>query len=177
MNYLKIILVGSCLALCRPGATAAAKDWRGITPLRSTRADVERLLGVGPREALVKYDIRGGRVYVAYEMFGCDYTTPEGWPEPPRGWDVPKDTVVYVSVELEEPVPLDSIGTDLSDFKREEGDSHRIKYNNYKDGFTIEAVKRTGEGVERVVSYVYGPTAEDERFRCPARKPSKKTSP
>jgi hypothetical protein len=81
--------------------------------------------------------------------------------------------MVYLHVELIEPVPLDSLRIDLSDFKKEEGDSQRIKYNNYKDGFTIEAVAPIDGGGERVVAYGYGPTAEDERLRCPAQKLSK----
>jgi hypothetical protein len=32
MNYLKVILIASCLTLNCPGATVAAKGWRGITP-------------------------------------------------------------------------------------------------------------------------------------------------
>lgn len=171
MKYLKIILIGAFLTLCCPGATVIAKEWRGIIPLHSTRADVERLLGVAPKQALVKYDIREGRVFIVYEMFECDHATPEGWPEPPPGWAVPKDTVIYVRVELEEPIPLDSLGADLSDFKKDEGDSQRIKYNNDKDGLTIEAVTLRNGGSESVVAYVYGPTGADERLRCPARKP------
>jgi hypothetical protein len=177
MNYLKVILIAACLTLARPGATVAAKEWRGIVPLRSTRDDVERLLGVASKSALVKYDVRGGMVYVAYEMFACDHTPPEGWPVPPPGWAVPKDTVIYVRVVLEEPVPLDSPGTDLSDFKKEEGGSHRFNYNNGKDGFTIETVSPPGGGGERIVAYDYGPTADDERLRCPARKPPEKKTP
>jgi hypothetical protein len=78
MSCLKIILVGLCLTICIAGATSAVKGWRGITPLHSTRANVERLLGVAPKEALVKYDLRDMRVWITYEMFGCDHATPEG---------------------------------------------------------------------------------------------------
>ena len=46
-----IILV----ALCAVG-TANGKGWRGIIPLHSTRADVERLLGQ-PTEETSKYSV------------------------------------------------------------------------------------------------------------------------
>jgi hypothetical protein len=43
MNLLRVFLL---VVLALVSATAIhAKDWRGITPLHSTRADVDRLLG------------------------------------------------------------------------------------------------------------------------------------
>lgn len=94
--------------------------------------------------------MRGGRVFVTYEMFPCDHTPPEGWPVPPPGWVVPKNTVIRVRV---------------------------FNYTNDKEGFMIATVPSLSGGGESVVAYDYGPTAEDERLRCPAIKTPEKTFP
>ncbi|HLM24214.1 MAG TPA: hypothetical protein VK274_04115 [Pyrinomonadaceae bacterium] len=43
-KFLPIILL-----ILVPTSTALAKDWRGILPMHSTRADVEALLGPQPQ--------------------------------------------------------------------------------------------------------------------------------
>jgi len=49
---------------------ASAKDWRGIVPLRSTRSDVERLLGK-PNE-LGRYQFPSEKARITYSTGGCD---------------------------------------------------------------------------------------------------------
>jgi hypothetical protein len=76
---------------------SSAKEWLGITPLKSTRADVERLLGV-PVGGIYHY--RNEIVSVEYAQFPCGYKNPPGWPEAPPGWNVPQGTVVAIRVSL-----------------------------------------------------------------------------
>src|SRR4026207_2045790 len=47
MKIVTTTLFALIVLLCS-SSTADAKEWRGIVPLRSTRADVERLLGRPP---------------------------------------------------------------------------------------------------------------------------------
>jgi hypothetical protein len=45
----RYITVLSCaLLLAASSSSATAKDWRGLNPFHSTRADVEKLLGLPP---------------------------------------------------------------------------------------------------------------------------------
>src|SRR5438876_4210923 len=75
-----------------------AKSWRGIVPLKSTRADVERLLG--KENSLGRYQFAEERAYVLYRENPCmgAYRRLE---EDNCECMVLKDTVVSISVTLE----------------------------------------------------------------------------
>ena len=48
-----------------------AQGWRGIVPLHSTRADVERLVGSPMTPNGITYDLKNERVNVVYSDGGC----------------------------------------------------------------------------------------------------------
>lgn len=172
MKSLKGISLAALLSLCLC-EPCPAKEWRGITPLRSTRSDVERLLGDAADEGLVKYDLPDVKVVVGYEMFKCDHAPPEGWPIPPPGWNVPPGTVTYVHIAPKWRRPaLGDTGIDLQGFKRQEGDSQHINYINEEEGFTVQTYLPAGGNIETVTAYIYEPTAKDEHMRCPHLKVS-----
>ena len=179
MNILRAILGTVFLTLCTSSA-GLAKEWRGIIPLHSTRADVERLLGRASQEAVVDYDLPGEKVSIHYQDFACDHTPPKGWPAPPPGWNVPKDTVVGVRVALKKPVPLASLEVNLDSFKKEQGDSdvpQFISYNNEEDGFSIEVFSSLDGKKQDVMAFIYLPPAKDEHLRCPhSETPSSRPS-
>lgn len=82
-------------------SSSFAKAWRGITPLKSTRADIERLFGK-PNE-LGRYEIQNERAYIFYSEGQCtgDYRN--------LGQEkceclVAKDTVLRIAVTLENAV-------------------------------------------------------------------------
>ena len=50
-------------------SASEAKSWRGITPLKSTRADVERLLG--QPNGLGRYQFENERAYILYADDEC----------------------------------------------------------------------------------------------------------
>ena len=61
----------ACAALLFAGAPAAgAASWKGIEPLKSRRADVERVLGRAARETTadgaLHFDVAGGRVTIFF---------------------------------------------------------------------------------------------------------------
>lgn len=169
-------LIGCALLATSASATSPTKEWRGIKPLRSTRADVERLLGAAPKGALVVYDLPDEKVSVAYEMRKCEDVAPAGWPDLSPGWNVPENTVVSVNIALKGYVTLASLNIDLSRFKKEGKESdvpQVLRYRDEKEGFGIEVFAPQGGAEERVRAFFFVPTKEDdERLRCPARKPS-----
>lgn len=69
---------------------AAAKPWRGIVPLHSTRAEVERLLGPPTLEEY-GYRFEDEMATITYSSRACE----EGLP---GGWNVPLNTVVEIRV-------------------------------------------------------------------------------
>src|SRR5262245_55163535 len=82
--------------------------YRGIVPLQSTRADVERVLGRPANPDDATYQLPREIVAIQFSKYGC--TPPprvEGWPTPPlEGWNVPPGTVLAIRVTLRKQVPL-----------------------------------------------------------------------
>lgn len=100
VRFLTAALILGCLVLFFPQA-AAGKAWRGILPLHSTRADVERILGP-PNLEDAGYEIDGARVQITYTTQGCQ----DGLPS---GWRVPADTVVSISVSAGDELLLNDV--------------------------------------------------------------------
>ena len=93
MNSKQLIL-GVCVVLVSL-SSASAKSWRGIEPIHSTRADVERLLGapnVKKLEFSWVYDFPEERASI---HFSSGAPCEEGLAD---GWKVPKDTVIYIEI-------------------------------------------------------------------------------
>ena len=69
MKYtiLKVIPIFALCLYC--AKLVQAKEWRGIVPLKSTRADVERLLG--KPNGLGRYEFDNERAYIDYAK-GCE---------------------------------------------------------------------------------------------------------
>jgi hypothetical protein len=65
------------------------RGWRGIVPLRSTRADVVRLFGP-PNIGDHLYDVGDYRILFVYSNGPCE--------KGESGWNVPRDTVVSISL-------------------------------------------------------------------------------
>lgn len=125
------------LVVLLAGVIAAhAKEWRGLTPLKSTRADVERLLG--------KPDSDGG-----YEL-GSEYAYVYYAPRCSRLHDcrcvVDPDTVLSISVNVKNNLHVSQLGTDLSSFRKTR-DKHLLVYDYYtskKEGVTYTVFREDG---------------------------------
>lgn len=94
-------IIAILLAFCLP-TIAQAKAWRGIVPLHSTRADVERLLGEPATSSLVAkcrcfYDLGDETVTILYANgLGC--AEPEERDGRVGGWNLPRDTVIEIDL-------------------------------------------------------------------------------
>jgi hypothetical protein len=84
----KVILL-ACAVFFSAGAVSA-KAWRGIVPLHSTRAEVEKLLGRQVEEGL-GYDLEDEHVAITYSSQKCDMDLP-------GGWNVSPNTVIEIQV-------------------------------------------------------------------------------
>jgi hypothetical protein len=134
-----------------------AKDWRGIVPLHSTRADVERLLGDASAEKqLTTYQTKKEAVSVLYA------SGPPCGSDAGSEWKVPKDTVVNITVSPKDRVLLSELNIDLTTYDRSSG-IHRqniITYFNNQEGIRIQTFQ------DEVMSITYFPSASDQKLKC-----------
>ncbi len=147
-------LIIYCLLVLTLEGAAFAKSWRGIVPLRSTRADVEKILGT-PTAANHVYKIGAGTVDVTYAQQRCEPNAAAGW----GSWNVPSDTVINLSFDA------DFLVSDLKIRNLE-------KYKLRTDNSPSTEYRLPGEGIQysvkgdRVVKITYGPTDKDKNLRC-----------
>lgn len=152
----KQIFLAVCVVLLSINS-AAAKSWRGIEPLHSTRADVERLLGrpTEDKSYTWHFEFPEERAMINfYSGAPCE----EGMP---GGWKLPKDTVLEIVVY---PAVRKTISELLPAWKEYE----RVPQPHIQDAYYIY----TDDGItfsvtEDFVKYlIYGPTAKDKHYRC-----------
>lgn len=173
VNMIKTTIPCICAVLFM-ATLAQAKGWRGIVPLRSTRTDVERLLGA-PKESrgvASTYDTENEKVLVFYSSGPCRK-------DASAGWNVPRDVVISFTISPKSKIPLTDLKLDRTKYKRER-DLHAslgVYYINEEEGIIITT--RTLEDGEDVYSITYEPSATDNYLRCPGSKvqqPCNKTS-
>ncbi|HEX8920411.1 MAG TPA: hypothetical protein VF766_02965 [Pyrinomonadaceae bacterium] len=130
-----------------------AADWRGIAPLRSTRADVERLLGPPEQGSSNVYQTASERISVSYSERACDY-----------GWQVPAGTVISLSVYPKTPPPFAGLKLDERNFvKRTDPHIESLQYYVNQDAginYTVDAGRGVVTGIE------YYPSAKDNNRQC-----------
>ena len=160
---------GFCIVLSVP-LLSYAKDWRGIVPMRSTRADVERLLGeptAPPKD--------GSRVYIL-NKFRSIYFGDEGEvyidfaeAEIPAAVDcltrIPAGTVLMIQVTPNKELSLRDLPIDENRFRKfDPSDPPEIGYAAYIDeqeGLIIRTFR------SRVEEIVYIASAAAKAF-CPS---------
>ena len=155
MNILSLIVwLGLLIGNCQ-----TSPAWKGIAIFKSTRADVERLLGK-PTEsckAACQYETEAEGIFVRYSDERCK-------PGDANALDIPQDTVVSITVYLKIKPKLRDLNLDLSKFtktKDPELMGHLI-YTNTESGITYEVSEKG-----RVLSILSFGRAEDIRtLRC-----------
>jgi len=144
---------------------ALAKAWRGIMPLHSTRADVRNLLGkpiVGGNGAIDLYELDEGRVQVRYARQACEQSLPADW----GNWNVPRDTVVNISVTLNKSLHVNDLRIpNFKSFKWYTDDSGATYYVDKRKGIEYQVQ----EG--KVTAITYGPAAKDRPLLCKKNVP------
>lgn len=161
MNIITTFKPFVCICIVIATALSAqAKDWKGIVPLHTTRADVERLIGL-PSESnssVANYDFEDAKVTIRYTIRGC-----VGGNE----WDVPIQTVISIVVHPKSRPRFMEMHLDLTKFKREAHprSTSIVYFINKEDGMSVE----TAPNEETVESISYMATARDTTLRCPAR--------
>lgn len=149
-----------------PTSSVAAKAWRSIVPLHTTRAQVEALLGPAPQppenrsytlhEGRSIYYLDEGEVYIIFadEVFLKEHYCPS----------VPIGTVVRIDVTPKDELLVSSLGLDEKRFtKFEPSQPDEGTYQGFIDEQEGLAI-RTSAG--KVAEMTYFPSVAD-RERCP----------
>ena len=132
-----------------------AQDWRKIEPVKSTRAEVEALLGAVQGAYSAIYQLKEGSLFIEYSSGPCR-------PERKGGWNVPENVVVSLSFSPRHKKRFADLKIDRKKF-RKEIDQHVIGityYINDEDGITYEIQ----DG--KVYSIEYGPPKKYDNLYC-----------
>ena len=152
------IILSFCFIIVAAGLSHG-KEWNGIAPLHSTRADVERLLGPPverDNELMSVYKLEREVVVVEYAA------------GPPCGtdgfhiWQVPRGTVLSIRVAPKAQLLFPDLHLDVSKYKVTDG-GHVPGYSYYTDeteGIQYEVT----QGL--VMNITYFPAAKDNHLRC-----------
>jgi hypothetical protein len=152
-NFLLIIVLifVNCIS-----SFSQSNAWNGIVPLRSTRAQIEKILGA-PKEKTVfdafKYESKEGQVEIYYSDKKCD-----------AAWDVPIDTVLRFEIS---PVSLagksfEELKIDRNSFSVSIDDALYAKWTNAEEGLQYYFY-HVDQGL---ISISYLPTKSDNNLRC-----------
>jgi hypothetical protein len=155
----------ACLIVFGSAQMPSTTEWRGLSPLKSTRTDVERTLG-RPDEVIgkeiVSYRLPDSVVYFGFHSNpSCErqlaYTS----------WNVTSDTLTGIDV-IFRPQPLvAAIGISLSKYKRIKAGGDlldRYYYFSADESFVIEV------GDDYLAGYHYQPGSNQKHLRCEPNK-------
>jgi len=159
-----------CFSLAVSFASSSnAEGWRGIIPLRSTQADVERVLGKFVRErncaySVCSYYLDDVNVFVVYSSGDCKS-------EKPSGWNVPPNTVIRFSVYPKIKQRLSELKVDLKKYEKRQDPEikNNVDYVDDEEGLIISVNVET----DVVQAFYYEPAAKDQHLRCPEVKTPK----
>jgi hypothetical protein len=164
-KIIRLSFLIACLILFGSAQMSSTTDWQGLSPLKSTRTDVERTLG-RPDEII-------GKEIVAYRFpdrvvyFGfvsnpnCERQLPY------TSWNVTSDTLTAIDVIFGAQPLIADTGIDLTKYKKIEAGGDlldRYNYFNGDDSFVIEV------GNNYLAGYHYRPGSRQKHLRCEANK-------
>ena len=135
--------------------TVEAKEWRGITPLKSTRADVERMLGK-PNQ-LGRYEIQNERVIITYSEGPCNSAF-GSLAKANCECLVAKDIVLKIAVTFDSPVKVSKLGIEKANYERTAVGATYRPMATYSD-FTVGVVYAIRESEDVVTNIDYLPSA------------------
>ena len=161
---MKQLFLVSALSLCAFFADAFPKDWNGVKPCISTRADAERLLGKDKLPLNVGiYDYEDFRVHVLYRQIEKSFSD--------------NDIVERIDLYPNKRIFLDRYVRKIPNFREQvlktalDDDTTHVRglavYRNWKEGFEIWVQK---DHKDREIVYKFG--YFDPAWDCSKRLPS-----
>jgi hypothetical protein len=127
--------------------------WRGIVPLHSTRADVERIFGASTNECKCLYKAADMAIHVEYAVDRCKGVIP--------GWNVPADTVLRFTLRPTVQQHFSELKLDTEKYTVRRDDTFTTYYANRSEGIEYAV---SSDGMVNSVSYI--PSSGDDGLRC-----------
>jgi len=159
-----------CRDVIRKHAPKVRNTWRGLAPLKSSRKDVETLIGSSERdwETSASYETDHESIVAKYSGGSCNAAM--------RDWNVAKGTLIELVVNPNPSFLLKELNLDNARYERHElfpypeiGNPPKVwNYIDNLNGITIrtQSSRAGGEGEELVISITYRPSKNDEQLRC-----------
>ncbi len=147
------ILLG--LLLLTVFRSSYAQDWRSIVPLKTTRSEVEALLGQNDSDYMAIYNLNDGNLSVEYSSGPCR-------PDRKGGWNVAENVVVSLYFSPKVKRRWSDLKLDRKKL-RKVVDTHVggvIYYINDEDGVVYEIQSGKVDSVE------YGASKKHAHLRC-----------
>jgi hypothetical protein len=157
VNLVLLLTFMTAAVQCQPN------EWNCITPLKSTRGDVERILGQpggnSKEKHAASYPTKWGKVFVLYSTGPCSV-------KPSHGWNVPELTVISMSVYPQPEPDFDISKINLNKFEKrpDPGSLSEVAYTNEEDGVSLTV--NTWDQV--VTRYHYFPESRYDYLKCKA---------
>lgn len=131
--------------------------WKEIVPLRSSRTEVEALLGSPVRSCTLScfYNYGEGRIFVHYSGPAC---------EGENSWRIQKDTVMALSVYPGKVITLSSLRLDRRKFKKT-SDPELPGYYSLEDIKKGVSYSFSDKDEVTGISF-FGSADDDQRLRC-----------
>lgn len=154
----RLIAFAAILLMLAFNIRAQQVGWRGIIPLRSTEADVKRLLGkpVARSEWSSYYVVDDEIVVIQYQTRDCGKFG--------IGWQVPRDVVTVIGVIPKRTIKKEQAGV-THKFKVETTEGDFIYYRAEDDSVVVETLK----GGVTNISYYPGKNGDDKKCKATER--------
>ena len=143
--------------------------WKGIKPLETRKADVERIVGRSTSE------LNGYYLYKTPDaVLDVNYSTKPCTPDAAKRGDysVPEDTVLDYVVTIKGPLKLSGLEFKREKYDRDDGAGHLINYAVYidkEDGITVEVFVENGDEYVRRILVRPSP-GSSEQLKCKSLK-------
>ena len=151
----------ACLVYLALPQLPSMTDWRGLSPVKSNRMDVERTLG--PPDETIGNELMTYRFSDVVVNFHFTSNPKCREKLPYTSWDVTSDTVTGIYVRLRQPPPVGESAIDLTKFKKVKGNFDLVDHHYYlndDDSFAIEV------GNKYVGGYHYQPGSKQKALLC-----------
>src|SRR5205085_4856275 len=147
-----LLLAVSIGLISLTNSAQCSKGWNGIIPLHSTRADVERRLGVSEDKCGCIYKTANENIFVDYAEAPCK--------GPIYGWNVPAGTVLQFTVYPKTQIKFSELGIDEAKFVKTSDSPMTTYFTNAQEGIKYAVQK----GYLAHTEYI--PSDKDAQLRC-----------
>ena len=158
-DQMKVETLLACIATTASLTVSLQSDgWRGIVPLRSSRTQVEQVLGrFGTRCKC--YSTETETVRVKYASGPCKGDL--------AGWNVPQGTVLSLQIYPKNPMSFSEMRVAKEEFVKTVDDATFTHYGNGEKGLRYSV---SWDGT--LESIWYGPSVKDNNLRCAGFPPT-----